>query len=103
MGQQERLSALAMRGSKQQWDQLHVVLHVPGLEFNLASVMKMDEKGACVVVEGGKCHVRLHRVVLEASMRDGLCKIRTFSAFRRGHPQPLPPKQVLERQCGTSV
>jgi hypothetical protein len=60
---------------------LHDVLHVPGLEFNLASVMKMDEKGACVVVQGGRCHVRLHgRVVLEASMHDGLYKIRTFSA-----------------------
>jgi hypothetical protein len=39
---------------------LHDVLHVPGLEFNIASVMKMDKKGARVVVQGGKCHVRLH-------------------------------------------
>jgi hypothetical protein len=39
---------------------LHDVLHVPGLDFNLASVMRMDQRGASVILRGGQCEVFLN-------------------------------------------
>jgi hypothetical protein len=83
---------------------LHDVLHVPGLNFNLASVLRMDQKGATVVMQHGRCQVRLHgRVVLQADLREGLYKIRTFSAFRLGALPPWPPNQQRGQLCGTNV
>lgn len=83
---------------------LHDVLHVKGLTFNLASVLRMDQRGAAVVIQHGQCEVRLHgRVVLRAVMHEGLYKIRTFAVFRSCPSPPWPPKDGLKRPFGTSV
>jgi hypothetical protein len=82
---------------------LHDVLHVPGLNFNLASVLRMDQRGATVVMKDGQCQVRLHgRVVLQADLREGLYKIRTFAAFRLGILPPWPPNRKRGRLYGTN-
>jgi transposase InsO family protein len=39
---------------------LNDVLHVPGLHFNLASVLRMDQRGATVVMKNGQCQVCLN-------------------------------------------
>jgi hypothetical protein len=82
---------------------LNDVLHVPGLHFNLASVLRMDKRGATVVMKNGQCQVCLNgSVVLQADLRDGLYKIRTFAAFRLGVLPPWPPNQQRGRLYGTN-
>jgi hypothetical protein len=61
---------------------LHDVLHVKGLTFNLASVLRMDQRGADVVIQNGQCEVRLHgRLELRAMMQKGYIRYALLRFF----------------------